>query len=77
MGTKNEPGKFDCYANAESDEPMFVLLGRDPAAGATVRQWVALRLKAGDTGGPKLAEALRCAQSMDEWARIKGKEPVR
>ena len=21
MGTKNNPGKFDCYANADSDEP--------------------------------------------------------
>lgn len=29
MGTKNNPGAFDCYANAEPDEPMFVLLARD------------------------------------------------
>jgi hypothetical protein len=28
MGTKNVPGKFDCYANALPDEPTFVLLGR-------------------------------------------------
>jgi hypothetical protein len=29
MGTKNQPGKFDtCYANADPDEPMFVLLGK-------------------------------------------------
>ena len=26
MGTKNNPGKFDCYANAKPDEPLFVLL---------------------------------------------------
>ncbi|HAW11807.1 MAG TPA: aspartate decarboxylase, partial [Chloroflexi bacterium] len=31
MGTKNNPGKFDCYDDAHPDEPMFVLLGRDPA----------------------------------------------
>lgn len=29
MGTKNQPGSFDCYANAKGDEPLFVLLGRD------------------------------------------------
>ena len=29
MGTKNNPGKFDCYEHAKPDEPMFVLLGRD------------------------------------------------
>lgn len=39
MGTKNNPGKFDCYANAEDDEPMFILLGRDPHAHAAVRKW--------------------------------------
>ena len=32
MATKNNPGKFDCYTNAEPDEPMFILLGRDPVA---------------------------------------------
>lgn len=36
MGTKNNPGAFDCYANAEPDEPMFVLLGRDKHAPAPV-----------------------------------------
>ena len=25
MGTKNEPGEFDCYAAAEPDEPMFII----------------------------------------------------
>ena len=32
MGTKNNPGQFDCYRNAEPDEPMFVLLARDERA---------------------------------------------
>ena len=32
MGTKIEAGAFDCYANAELDEPMFVLLARDEKA---------------------------------------------
>jgi hypothetical protein len=25
MGTKNNPGKFDCYANAEPDSPAAAL----------------------------------------------------
>jgi hypothetical protein len=43
MGTKNNPGKFDCYDDAHPDEPMFVLLGRDPAAGSLVRLWARRR----------------------------------
>lgn len=43
MGTKNNPGKFDCYAAAEPDEPMFVLLGRDPHAAVLVTLWALLR----------------------------------
>lgn len=37
MGTKNNPGRYDCYANAEPDEPMFVLLGHDRHAATLVR----------------------------------------
>jgi hypothetical protein len=44
MGTKNNPGKFDCYANAEPDEPMFVLLGRDRLAAHLVSIWSKVRM---------------------------------
>ena len=44
MGTKNNPGAFDCYANAEPDEPMFVLLGRDPLAPFLVSIWAKVRM---------------------------------
>lgn len=27
MGSKNNPGKYDCYEAADPDEPMFILLG--------------------------------------------------
>jgi hypothetical protein len=37
MGTKNNPGNFDCYLNAASDEPMFIVLGRDPIGAGLVR----------------------------------------
>lgn len=43
MGTKNNPGKFDCYTNAEPDEPMFVLLGRDRLAAHLVSIWSKVR----------------------------------
>jgi hypothetical protein len=39
MGTKNNPGKYDCYANALPDEPMFVLLARDPDFERLVNLW--------------------------------------
>jgi hypothetical protein len=39
MGTKRNPGQYDCYAKAEPDEPMFVLLARDPTAPQLVRDW--------------------------------------
>lgn len=74
MATKNNPGKFDCYENAHPDEPMFVLLGRDPMAGVLVRIWARWRKHAGESP-EKLAEAMACANALDEWARNLGKEP--
>lgn len=66
MGTKENPGRFDCYTNAEADEPMFVLLGRDPQASRLVRQWATER--ANRTGyTDKVSEALRVADEMDNW----------
>ena len=44
MGTKNKPGKFDCYDNAEPDEPMFVLLARDRLSGHLVSIWSKIRM---------------------------------
>lgn len=70
MGTKNNPGKFDCFVKAEDDEPIFTLRGKDPLAGATVRHWVALRRQAaleklGEA--ERIEEALQCAAAMDEY----------
>ena len=53
MATKNNPGQFDCYENAAPDEPMFILLARDPVAPALVEAWRALR--AGNFDRAKLA----------------------
>ncbi len=43
MATKQTPGQFDCYANALPDEPMFVLLARDPDFRRLVQKWAKRR----------------------------------
>lgn len=48
MGTKLSPGKFDCYAAARDDEPMFVLLGRDRHFWVLVKLWIRLRRQEGE-----------------------------
>ena len=66
MGTKNNPGDYDCYANADPDEPMFVLLGRDRQAPALVRQWARGRQAMGEKP-EKVQEAFDCARAMETW----------
>mgnify|MGYP001565718406 CR=1 FL=1 len=43
MGTKNNPGVFDCYQSADPDEPMFTLRGKDCSAFMLVFLWVDMR----------------------------------
>ena len=73
MGTKNNPGDFDCYANADPDEPMFVLLGRDPFAPKLVDEWAASRAIDGEDMA-KVQEAFKCADMMRAWLVKLGKE---
>ncbi len=74
MGTKNNPGEFDCYANAAPDEPMFILLGRDPHAHAAVRKWADDRVSMIDAGYKPdsdmamVREARECADAMEQFA---------
>lgn len=74
MGTKNNPGDFDCYQNAEPDEPMFVLLGRDLHAPVMTLLWALARYRAGESEA-KVTEAIQCAKSMNDWALSIGKRP--
>lgn len=73
MGTKNKPGKFDCYANAEPDEPMFVLLGRDVSASGLVWTWARKRELEIDRGRKPesdramVQEARNCAAAMEAF----------
>lgn len=68
MSTKAGPNKFDCYASAHPDEPMFILLGRDKNAPALVRQWAKERRAAGGDS-EKIVEAEKVADEMEAWQR--------
>ena len=68
MGTKNDPGRFDCYATADPDEPMFVLLARDKHAPMLVELWAAVRRLDGEDPN-KVREAFICAANMRLWHR--------
>lgn len=73
MGTKNQPGAFDCYRNAYLDEPMFILLARDASAADGVRDWARRRREAIEAGvKPEsdmamVTEAFACADAMEAW----------
>jgi hypothetical protein len=73
MGTKSNPGQFDCYHNALPNEPMFVLLARDVAAPQTVLQWADTRERAierrekPESDQTIVAEARECAAAMRKW----------
>ena len=43
MGTKNNPGRFDCYAKLAPDEPYLTLRAKDPSAPYLVNIWSAVR----------------------------------
>ena len=75
MGTKNNPGNFDCYANAAPDEPMFVLLARDKHAPTLVWLWAALREIDGEDEA-KVAEARNCMMSMLLWQADNGRSTI-
>jgi hypothetical protein len=67
MGTKNNPGTYDCYENTDPDEPMFILLARDPLAPALVREWAQRRAETRGRPDAKIDEARACAENMERW----------
>jgi hypothetical protein len=75
MGTKNNPGEHDCYAGALPDEPMFVLLARDPDAPRLVEEWARQRaadIRAGlrpQSDAGMVREAQDAAWIMRRWRR--------
>jgi len=78
MGTKADPGPFDCYAAAEPDEPLFVLKSTDESAPTLVRIWAELyrerKMKANrwtPAAIQRYCEALECANQMAAWRHNK------
>lgn len=74
MGTKlSELSPKGCFARAKDDEPMFVLLARDPSAPGQVEAWAATReaeVRSGRRPASDLAqvkEAYECAENMRAW----------
>jgi hypothetical protein len=75
VSTKKNPGQFDCYANAEPEEPLFIVLARDKDAPLLVRMWAMLREGAIENGAKPISdmtmvhEARQIAYQMDRWRR--------
>jgi len=73
VGTKNNPGQFDCYNNALPDEPMFIILARDPSAPKLIRSWADTREHFINHGNrpesdrAMVVEARKCADDMANW----------
>lgn len=68
MGTDED----DVLARREEGEPAFVLVGKDPEAGPTIRVWAALRAARGES--PAVIEnALAVAAACERFAISKGK----
>lgn len=75
MGTKNNPGNFDCYKNALPDEPIFILLARDPDFRRLIHKWAKRRMKDIQCGlrpqsdNLMVAEAEECAWNGQKWRK--------
>ena len=76
MGTKADPGEFDCYGAAATDEPVFILRANDPLAPAVVEAWAARYLSSTavqyvdpEHRERKYRAALQCAADMREWVK--------
>jgi hypothetical protein len=75
MGTKANPGEYDCHAKALPDEPLFTLLARDPSAPDLVERWAEERrseINAGrrpSTDLPMVREARTLAFNMRRWRK--------
>jgi hypothetical protein len=67
-----------CLNIANSDERLFILLGRDPAAPRAVRAWAAARLFLGKNkfGDEQIQEALAAADAMDRERHRYAKDPL-
>ena len=61
-----------CLNKAGKDEMLFVLLGRDSAAPATISFWIAERIRQGKNkhSDSQIIEAMECAITMESQNKI-------
>jgi hypothetical protein len=66
-----------CLGRSQDDEPVFILVARDRAAAATVRDWVHRAITLGTPAdSPKITEALAIAAQMETWRQNHGNGKV-
>lgn len=72
---KQQEAESGCWAKALDDEPVFVLLGRDPDAPRLVTEWADKRQDEMEAGtrpmsdAPQVAEARRWAAAAIAWRK--------
>lgn len=79
MYTKINPSKTNAYANAEPNEPIFTLIGRDPDAALIVHIWATLRLRQIRIGmledtveeRDQISEAISVSQEMSRYSSLR------
>lgn len=71
MGTKQNPGQFDCLDKIAPDEPYFVLRAKDPLAADLVADWVDRASRTLLHEPDKLMEAQFCVDAMRQWRDMK------
>lgn len=75
MGTKKDPGAFDCYNKAMTDEPRFTLIARDPQFAELITAWADRREREVSCGArpqadlEMVSEARKCADDGARWRR--------
>lgn len=60
-----------CLGRCRDDEPVFILVGRDLLAAATVRDWVT-RATAAGVNPDKLDDAILDALAIERWVAAHG-----
>lgn len=65
-----------CFNKAQDEEPIFVLLGRDAAAAATIRFWARTRIAIGknNKGDAQIVEAMELADAIELYAKARAFE---
>lgn len=62
-----------CLNKAKDDEPLFVLLGRDPAAPLAIASWINHRIEFGKNhpGDDQITEAIDLMKKMEDYRAAK------